>query len=206
MMLGQRKRWWCIVEPMSVIFSVYIWHVMFNQSHWQSGDRSTSERQTFEQCQYNVGPPSAMLAQHWFNVSCKGDLVARVGAIPGGGERGGGCCCPSPGVNITPLITHHNSPGDQSHALNTLRHRHFFSLARAWARILVQVTIYCRLQIGRDGHLDQSETYHNIVTCTILRVHIFSTVVQKIQNWHFFSVSSCSIWRKILRQFGIKIK
>ena len=28
-----------------------------------------------------------------------------------------------------------------------------------WARILVQVTIYCRLLIGRDGHLDQSEAY-----------------------------------------------
>ena len=27
------------------------------------------------------------------------------------------------------------------------------------ARILVQVTIYRRLLIGRDGHLDQSETY-----------------------------------------------
>ena len=29
----------------------------------------------------------------------------------------------------------------------------------AWARILVQVTIYRRLLIGRDGHLDQSEAY-----------------------------------------------
>ena len=27
------------------------------------------------------------------------------------------------------------------------------------ARILVQVAIYRRLQIGRDGHLDQSEAY-----------------------------------------------
>ena len=27
------------------------------------------------------------------------------------------------------------------------------------ARILVQVTIYRRLRIGRDGHLDQSEAY-----------------------------------------------
>ena len=27
------------------------------------------------------------------------------------------------------------------------------------ARILVQVTIYLRLPIGRDGHLDQSEAY-----------------------------------------------
>ena len=26
-------------------------------------------------------------------------------------------------------------------------------------RILVQVTIYRRLRIGRDGHLDQSEAY-----------------------------------------------
>ena len=28
-----------------------------------------------------------------------------------------------------------------------------------WARILVQVTIYRRLLVGRDGHLDQSEAY-----------------------------------------------
>ena len=28
-----------------------------------------------------------------------------------------------------------------------------------WARILVQVTIYRRLLIGRDCHLDQSEAY-----------------------------------------------
>ena len=30
---------------------------------------------------------------------------------------------------------------------------------QSWARILVQVTIYRRLLIGRDGHLDQSEAY-----------------------------------------------
>ena len=30
-----------------------------------------------------------------------------------------------------------------------------------WARILVQVTIYRRLLIGRDGHLDQSEAQLN---------------------------------------------
>ena len=30
---------------------------------------------------------------------------------------------------------------------------------RSWGRILVQVTIYGRLLIGRDGHLDQSEAY-----------------------------------------------
>ena len=28
-----------------------------------------------------------------------------------------------------------------------------------WARILVQVMIYRRILIGRDGHLDQSEAY-----------------------------------------------
>ena len=28
-----------------------------------------------------------------------------------------------------------------------------------WARILVQVTIYRRLLIGRDGHLHQSKAY-----------------------------------------------
>ena len=31
--------------------------------------------------------------------------------------------------------------------------------AVGWARIRVQVTIYHRLRIGRDGHLDQSEAY-----------------------------------------------
>ena len=30
---------------------------------------------------------------------------------------------------------------------------------QAWGGILVQVTIYRRLLIGRDGHLDQSEAY-----------------------------------------------
>ena len=29
--------------------------------------------------------------------------------------------------------------------------------AACWARVLVQVTMYRRLRIGRDGHLDQSE-------------------------------------------------
>ena len=39
----------------------------------------------------------------------------------------------------------------------TLDHMH----AMIWfrARILVQVTIYRRLLIGQDGHLDQSEAY-----------------------------------------------
>ena len=32
-------------------------------------------------------------------------------------------------------------------------------LGQPWARILVQVTIYRRLRIGRDGHLDQSKAY-----------------------------------------------
>ena len=31
--------------------------------------------------------------------------------------------------------------------------------AAVLARIIVQVTIYHRLLIGRDGHLDQSEAY-----------------------------------------------
>ena len=33
------------------------------------------------------------------------------------------------------------------------------SVRKGWAHILVQVTIYRRLLIGRDGHLDQSEAY-----------------------------------------------
>ena len=35
--------------------------------------------------------------------------------------------------------------------------------------ILVQVTTYRRLGIGRDGHLDQSQAYRYIVTCTRIR-------------------------------------
>ena len=36
----------------------------------------------------------------------------------------------------------------------------FFLFGRQYrARILVKVTIYRRLLIGRDGHLDQSEAY-----------------------------------------------
>ena len=35
----------------------------------------------------------------------------------------------------------------------------FYLRPNIWARILVQVTIYRRLLIGRDGHLDQSEVY-----------------------------------------------
>ena len=36
---------------------------------------------------------------------------------------------------------------------------HVFCYRGSRARILVQVTIYRRLLIGRDGHLDQSEAY-----------------------------------------------
>ena len=39
------------------------------------------------------------------------------------------------------------------------RCKQLFPSLRYWARILVQVTIYRRLQIGRDGHLDQTESY-----------------------------------------------
>ena len=37
--------------------------------------------------------------------------------------------------------------------------QHLSDIWDIWGRILVQVTICCRLQIGRDGHLDQSEAY-----------------------------------------------
>ena len=37
------------------------------------------------------------------------------------------------------------------------------------ARIFVQVTIYRRLLIGRDRHLDQSRSLRYIVTCTRIR-------------------------------------
>ena len=34
-----------------------------------------------------------------------------------------------------------------------------YYLHKHLARISVQVTIYCKLRIGGDGHLDQSEAY-----------------------------------------------
>ena len=37
--------------------------------------------------------------------------------------------------------------------------RHYLGDIKNRGRILVQVTIYRRLLIGRDGHLDQSEAY-----------------------------------------------
>ena len=40
-----------------------------------------------------------------------------------------------------------------------LKYNHMTLSLVAWGRILVQVTIYRRLLIGRDGHLDQSEAY-----------------------------------------------
>ena len=39
----------------------------------------------------------------------------------------------------------------------------------ATGRIHVQETIYCRLLIGRDGHLDQSEAYNKGKSLTIYR-------------------------------------
>ena len=41
-----------------------------------------------------------------------------------------------------------------------------------WDRILVQVTIYRRLRIGRDGHLDQCEAYD--ICCQMLTWRFFS--------------------------------
>ena len=38
-------------------------------------------------------------------------------------------------------------------------HSFSFIVLKYWPRILVQVTIYRRLLIGRDGRLDQSEAY-----------------------------------------------
>ena len=38
-------------------------------------------------------------------------------------------------------------------------HHHYNIITDQRTRILVQVTIYCRLLIGRDGRLDQSEAY-----------------------------------------------
>ena len=38
-------------------------------------------------------------------------------------------------------------------------YKYFVLAVGPWARILVQVTIYRRLLIGRDGHLDQSKAH-----------------------------------------------
>ena len=43
--------------------------------------------------------------------------------------------------------------------LTSFRSCTFKLFISVWGRILVQVTIYRRLLIGRDGHLDQSEAY-----------------------------------------------
>ena len=36
----------------------------------------------------------------------------------------------------------------------------YIAYIHSWLRVLVQVTIYRRLWIGRDGHLDQSKAYY----------------------------------------------
>ena len=48
------------------------------------------------------------------------------------------------------------------------------SLGMLWAHILEQVTIYRRLRIDRDGHLDHSEAYDIIVILTRLWALIVS--------------------------------
>ena len=48
--------------------------------------------------------------------------------------------------------------------------------------IIVQVTIYRRLRIGRDGYLDQSEAYDIIiVTCPRIRAQCNLSPARKIQ-------------------------
>ena len=52
------------------------------------------------------------------------------------------------------------SPSMQNFMLLSLNEQFFYQSAQLIrGRILVQVTIYRRLLIGRDGHLDQSEAY-----------------------------------------------
>ena len=52
---------------------------------------------------------------------------------------------------------HTQTAEDKGKHIHHLKPRTFKGMI--WARILVQVTIYRRLRIGRDGHLDQSEAY-----------------------------------------------
>ena len=49
--------------------------------------------------------------------------------------------------------------GEKLHKITLRVKLSIFMVFSHRARILVQVTIYRRLLIGRDGHLDQSEGY-----------------------------------------------
>ena len=51
---------------------------------------------------------------------------------------------------------------------------HKFELM-SWVRILVQVTIYRRILIGRDGHLDQSEAYDISYLVRAANAYLWST-------------------------------
>ena len=78
-----------------------------------------------------VHPTSDMLAQLWANVCLASAVSLKVTTAP------------PPNHLICPLATS---------GVAAFVHRHL-------SRILVQVTIYRRLLIGRDGHLDHSEAY-----------------------------------------------
>ena len=69
-----------------------------------------------------------------------------------------------------------------------------------WARILVQVTIYRRLLIGRDVHLDQSEAIRYIVTqVTIYRRLLIGQDVHLDQSEAIrYIVTQVTIYRRLL--------
>ena len=62
----------------------------------------------------------------------------------------------------------------------------------ALGRILAQVTIYHRLRIGRDGHLDQSKVY-GILTCSMWIN--FSADTYENNNVYSFIFLADLIWR-----------
>ena len=66
-----------------------------------------------------------------------------------------------PGKNPQPLLTQYYGvqPRGMSHREGTYKHYLVIEYTGGKKLSLVQVTINRRLQIGRDGHFDQSEAY-----------------------------------------------
>ena len=83
------------------------------------------------------------------------NLVVFCFCAHGGGGGGGRWLRPSSGSTIVYAIGDNCKKGPPSQVGPGPP----TCLIRPWSGILVQVTIYRRLLIGRDGHLDQSEAY-----------------------------------------------
>ena len=66
------------------------------------------------------------------------------------------------------------------HFLSTLRSSRLSKLTLAFRfRILIQVTTYRRLLIGRDGHLDQSEAYEALSFLLVILAQCWAGVVAR---------------------------